>query len=314
MRAYLLGSLSVALLSLGWLPGCCHSCRHSAPAAPGAGPAVPFLPSVPPAPPGASLQPAVPAPPAPVPGSPPPETSGFGPPPFSPEPPVWEPSPRVDVRLGPPETGGGNPPLENPPAGGARLRPPVVTEQVTPAPAPPNPKPPEVKEQKAFAPPERATPPALPVGIPQFAQVGAKVASGLRPMLDDGLDWLQKNGYRTVLHLRRPGEEDGADRKQIEKRGMRYVSVEVSPQTLARKTVDEFSRLVGDTAAQPLFVYDRDGALAGALWYLHFRLADGSSDEAARVRASALGLRQDREGMHRDMWQAAQQLLDQGGK
>ena len=59
-----------------------------------------------------------------------------------------------------------------------------------------------------------------------------RVASGLRPLLDGGLDWLQANGYRTVLHLRQPGEDDTADRKQVEKRGMKYLSMEVSPETL----------------------------------------------------------------------------------
>ena len=33
---------------------------------------------------------------------------------------------------------------------------------------------------------------ALPVGIPQFSSVNSKVSSGLRPSLDDGLDWLRE--------------------------------------------------------------------------------------------------------------------------
>src|SRR5262249_19368858 len=89
--------------------------------------------------------------------------------------------------------------------------------------APPPPSPIKVQEPPA-------TPP-LPVGIPQFATARPGVASGLKPLLD-GLDWLQENGYRTVLHLRLPGTEDAADRKQIEKRGLKYLSLEVSPQTL----------------------------------------------------------------------------------
>ena len=60
----------------------------------------------------------------------------------------------------------------------------------------------------------------------------------------DGLDWLQTNGYRTVLHLRQPGEDDSADRRQIEKRGLKYLSLELSPQTLTQGVLDEFNRLV----------------------------------------------------------------------
>jgi protein tyrosine phosphatase (PTP) superfamily phosphohydrolase (DUF442 family) len=150
---------------------------------------------------------------------------------------------------------------------------------------------------------------SLPVGIPRFASAGDNVAAGLRPSLDDGLDWLKDRGYRTVLHIRAPGDEDNADRKQVEKRGMKYVSIEVSPQTLARTTVDDFNRIVRNTDGQPLFVYDRDGALAGALWYLHFRTALQLPDDVSRIRAGALGLREDQAGPHRDMWQAAQKYL-----
>jgi hypothetical protein len=45
------------------------------------------------------------------------------------------------------------------------------------------------------------------------------------------------------------------------------------------------------------------------MWYLHFRTADEMNADAARVRAGSLGLAEDRAGAHRDMWQAAQQVL-----
>ena len=59
---------------------------------------------------------------------------------------------------------------------------------------------------------------------------GSRVTSGLRPQLD-GLDWLQAHGYRTVLHIRAPGEDDTADRRQVEKRvshiaGMRQCAID----------------------------------------------------------------------------------------
>jgi hypothetical protein len=77
---------------------------------------------------------------------------------------------------------------------------------------------------------------------------------------------------------------------------------------------DEFNRLVGDRAAQPLFVYDREGMLAGGLWYLHFRIIDGLSDEPARVKAASLGLKEDANGAHRGMWLAIQKLLSEQGR
>jgi protein tyrosine phosphatase (PTP) superfamily phosphohydrolase (DUF442 family) len=176
--------------------------------------------------------------------------------------------------------------------------------------------PPEVGESTTKEPPllknKQAT--ALPVGIPQFTAALENVAGGLRPALDDGLDWLQSKGYRTVLHIHLPGETDSADRKQVEKRNMKYLSLEVSPQALTGETVEEFNRLVRDLGKQPLFVYDRDGSLAGGLWYLYFRQIEQHSDEVARLRAGALGLRPDRDGPHRDMWQAVQKMVGDGGR
>jgi protein tyrosine phosphatase (PTP) superfamily phosphohydrolase (DUF442 family) len=134
--------------------------------------------------------------------------------------------------------------------------------------------------------------PPLPVGIPQFAMAKKRVASGQRPSLE-GLDWLASNGYRTALHLRSPGQDDSSDRKMFTQRGIRYVSLEVSPETLSRDVVDQFNHLVSDAGDQPLFVYDKDGTLAGGLWYLHFRTAEGASAEDALARATRLGLRED---------------------
>jgi protein tyrosine phosphatase (PTP) superfamily phosphohydrolase (DUF442 family) len=151
---------------------------------------------------------------------------------------------------------------------------------------------------------------SLPAGIPQFASARAGVTSGLKPLLD-GLDWLQANGYKTVLKVRRPGEDDAAEKRQVEQRGLKFLVLEVSPQTLNRQAVVDFARVVGDAKEQPLFVYDRDGALAGGLWYLYYRVAERSSDEVARVRASALGLRDDQDGSHREMWLAIQKVVSE---
>ncbi len=78
---------------------------------------------------------------------------------------------------------------------------------------------------------------------------------------------------------------------------------------MTKAIVDEFNRLVRDVVSQPVFFYDRDGSLAGGLWYLYFRSVEQFSDDVARFRAGSLGLREDREGPHRDMWLAIQNYL-----
>ena len=158
---------------------------------------------------------------------------------------------------------------------------------------------------------EQPKAPGLPVGIPGFASVTERVASGLRPSLDEGLDWLKSNGYHTVLFVRAPDEDDSADRKQVEKRGMKYLSMGLSPLSVTTEVVDGFNRIVSDSSNYPLFVYDRDGSLAGSLWYLHFRTSEQATDDGARVRAGRLGLRDDADGPHRLMWLAIQKYLSE---
>jgi hypothetical protein len=150
--------------------------------------------------------------------------------------------------------------------------------------------------------------PLFPVGIPQFALARDGIAVGLKPSID-GLDWLKEAKYRTVLHLVQPGTDDSADRKQVEKRGLIFLSLEVSPAGLSQKTLDEFSRALGDTKGQPLFIYDNDGMLAGGLWYLHFRTVEKDSDEASRIKAGRLGLKDDPQGDHKAMWAAIKTFL-----
>ena len=164
----------------------------------------------------------------------------------------------------------------------------------------PMPQPPVVDEKDAASP--------LPVDIPQFAIVKDHIASGLQPF-PDGITWLQAHRYRTVLHVRAPGEDDAAARRQFEKHGLRYLSLEASPNTLSAAVVQEFNRIVADESDRPLFVYGTDGAVVGGLWYLYFRTAENTSDETAQSQAARLGLRPDEGGEQRTMWVAIQNYL-----
>jgi protein tyrosine phosphatase (PTP) superfamily phosphohydrolase (DUF442 family) len=222
--------------------------------------------------------------------------------------------PRVPETPAPPLTGPGPSSDGSPPAQKPAPEPPPQKSLTEPPPAAVGPPPPGGNPEK---PPggkeERPPAPSLPVDIPQFATIKDRVATGLKPY-PDGLQWLKDNGYRTVLHLRRPDEDDGADRKQVEKYGLKYLSLEVSPETLTRELADQFNALVNDAGDLPLFVYDKDGVLAGGMWYLYFRLAEGVGDDEARTRARRLGLKEDQEGEPRRMWLAVQKVLSTSRK
>jgi protein tyrosine phosphatase (PTP) superfamily phosphohydrolase (DUF442 family) len=210
-------------------------------------------------------------------------------------PPVAQDAASTDVRSFPPP-GGAQP--EWRPAPGVRLDPPERGA------------PPEERPRLKVDENEGGGSGGLPVDIPQFAIVKKNVANGLRPTSAEGIDWLKKNGYRMALYLRRRDDSDDADRKQFEeKNGLKYASLTVSPDSLSQDLVDEFNKIVADSANQPLFVYDKTGLLAGALWYLHFRIVDRQSDEEARTIAGRLGLKDDDKPENREMWLAIQRLM-----
>jgi protein tyrosine phosphatase (PTP) superfamily phosphohydrolase (DUF442 family) len=149
----------------------------------------------------------------------------------------------------------------------------------------------------------------LPAGIADFAPAKSKVFSGQRPKLD-GLDWLKQNGYRTILFVQLPGEEDLTARRELEKRELKYLTLEVSPKDLTTEAVAGFNRIVNEEINQPLFVYANDRSLLGGLWYLHFRTADNLSDEEAQRKTTPLGLKTESDGSQTELWLAIQKYLE----
>jgi protein tyrosine phosphatase (PTP) superfamily phosphohydrolase (DUF442 family) len=150
----------------------------------------------------------------------------------------------------------------------------------------------------------RKQPPAdTPTGIAEFASVKDGVSAGLRPEID-GLDWLQAKGYKSIVYLRRPADDDTTDRRQVERREMKYISLEVSPEKLTQDWLDEFNRLIADNASRPIFVYG-EPSVAGTVWYLHLRTAEFLTHDEARLRAGRIG----RVDESSDLFKAAMKLL-----
>jgi hypothetical protein len=275
-------------------------------------------------------------PPPSVPTSPPPTVPDTLPPPVVPDsrssfridpalpPSQWnptptapssQPTPRTEKKelLVPEPLPGGAPPelpsdrkpitsgfLEEPiPSSGGSDRPPKASSVPPPVISEPAPSKPSLE------PPTSST----PVGLPGFARVPGHegVASGRRPSLD-GFDWLKANGYRTVVYLHAPTADVSAARELAEKRGLRFSPIAVSPANLA-KALDEFTAVVNDNGARPVYVADENGVRAGALWYLVFRTSDLLGDDTARLRADPLGLTEAGTEEQKQFWLAIQDVL-----
>jgi protein tyrosine phosphatase (PTP) superfamily phosphohydrolase (DUF442 family) len=238
----------------------------------------------------------------------------------------WRPAPEGTAPLGsiPGPTGPTGPPriqfgtpyaaTPEPPLADPQPRTPLVKEKEDPfRPTPPLVVPPLPDPEKKQPDPEvKRKPPARPesVDIPGFIQVEPQIAVGLQPYPPDGDAWLANQGYRTVIHLREPDTNDQAARRQFEKRGLRYVSIEVTPQTVDRITLERLQRILADEKNRPVYIYDRDGYLVGGLWYLRLRLIDGVDATKALEEARRLGLNPEQNANHRAMWNAVRQLAE----
>jgi protein tyrosine phosphatase (PTP) superfamily phosphohydrolase (DUF442 family) len=211
----------------------------------------------------------------------------FGTPyPATPEPPLADPLPRTPL-----------PPEQN------RPMPPVP-----PAPDPQAPFPP-VPDKKPD-PDVNRRPLTMPnsVDIDNFVQVADRIAVGRQPF-SDGITWLANEGYRSVVYLRSPDSDDQAARRMFEKKGLRYFSIEVTPGTVSRETLEQLQRILKDEKNLPVFLYDSNGYLVGGLWYLRLRQS-GVEEGRAREEALRLGLNPELNAQHRAMWEAVQRLTE----
>lgn len=179
------------------------------------------------------------------------------------------------------------PMTEEPPLASAKPKPPPVTK------LPPDLLDPMTHDGTPKIPPTKTSDPSpsFPVGIEFFSQPKERVSVGQRPDTE-GLNWLKENRYKSVLHLRKLGADDSSDREQVELRGLKYISIELSPMTLTRAKVREFSRAIENAENQPIFAYDKDRKLAGIMWYLHFRISESMPDSLARSKAQSCGLKE----------------------
>jgi protein tyrosine phosphatase (PTP) superfamily phosphohydrolase (DUF442 family) len=239
---------------------------------------LPVTPSVSPSV-GPSAGPVVPAPsPQPSGGLPPPDPL-FGAPRegnFRPTPPPANGRPAPEILLPDPLPGSGSSRSQSP------ARPPASGILGAPvAPVAP-------RGQTAEPPLAKGNAAAPAAALPGFARVKDGVSSGRKPTLD-GFDTLKRAGYKTVLYLHPAGADVAATRDVAQNKGLSFVAIEVTPERLA-EALDQFNTVVGDRRARPVYVADDTGVRAGALWYLHFRTVELQHDDAARIKARALGL------------------------
>lgn len=151
---------------------------------------------------------------------------------------------------------------------------------------------------------------AAPVGLPGFQRLVDRnregVAAGGKPTLD-GLDWLQANGYRSVIYLHGTAESSTAARELAEQRDLQFVAITVDAPSLS-EAHEKFAHTIDNRASRPVYVADADGSRAAVMWYLLFHKTDYLGRDAARVRAATFGPTEGRSAEEKQLWAAAARL------
>lgn len=104
---------------------------------------------------------------------------------------------------------------------------------------------------------------------------------------------LAREGFRSVVNLRTPGEKDeilspSEEGEVARGHGLEYVSIPVSPQDMNEATAERFDREVARLPG-PVAVHCASGRRAGLFTFLSIARSEGLSGDAAAAKAEAMG-------------------------
>jgi protein tyrosine/serine phosphatase len=124
-------------------------------------------------------------------------------------------------------------------------------------------------------------------GVPNFHKVDDHLFRGGQPS-PEGFHNLAHFGIRTVLDLRDSPRQSELEKRLVEKAGMRYVHVAMSPtQKPTDRQVSDALAVVDDSSAWPVFVHcaggrDRTGAVVACYRISHYKWSNREAMAEAR--------------------------------
>src|ERR1051325_11161856 len=132
---------------------------------------------------------------------------------------------------------------------------------------------------------------ALKEDVPHLLCLDERIATGGQPK-DSAYSKLAAEGFRAVLNLRT--ESEGADLKheqeEIEKAGLRYISIPFVSTEPKDDKVDQFIKAVKDNNNQPILIHCGSANRVGALWMIYRVVDQGWTEEKALDEAIRIGL------------------------
>lgn len=124
-------------------------------------------------------------------------------------------------------------------------------------------------------------------------KITTEISIGGQPESAD-LQQLKKDGYRSVINLRRPDENHALtpsdEGKVVQSLGMEYFNLPVSPQKLTASEAEKFREKMRELP-KPVFVHCQGGTRAGAFALLHLGTESGWTGEEAFGKAEKAGFK-----------------------
>ena len=115
----------------------------------------------------------------------------------------------------------------------------------------------------------------------------------MTPPTAERIGALAREGFRSVVNLRAPGEKDEVlspvEEGEIARRhGLEYLSIPVSPNSMTDATADHFDREVARLPG-PVAVHCASGRRAALFTFIHVARAEGLSGDEAAAKAEGMG-------------------------
>lgn len=128
--------------------------------------------------------------------------------------------------------------------------------------------------------------------MPNAVLYEADIAGGGPPSAAD-LDRAAAQGVRLVIDLRAPEEGTAEEDGQVLDRGMRYVNIPVTAETLGREQAEALAAVLADEENRPAILHCASGNRAGGMWALYQYFGKGLSAEEAFQAGVEKGMRSD---------------------
>lgn len=121
-------------------------------------------------------------------------------------------------------------------------------------------------------------------------QVNNDIAVATQQVTPEQLQQAAQQGFKSVLNLRSPDEEDFVtdEQQQAEALGLEYVNIPVKPQGINAQLTDEILQQI-DALPKPALIHCKSGMRAGAMALMNVATRSGMTPEQAFAKAQEIG-------------------------